>query len=139
MFVTSLAKLRWNQSPTEIIRGANEAVQRLRSVYDAVSKSAASNNVSVETILTPVIEAETEYASVRAMFEFPQHVSPDKAARDASHDAAKTLSSFDVETSMRKDLFEAFSKLDEQITSRGPTLPSEHERFARPTFPVRVC
>ena len=63
------------------------------------------------------------YSTERNQLDFFQHVSANKELRDASVSADKKLSDFDVEMSMRKDVFDnlvaAQEKCAAQLTDEG--------------------
>jgi len=72
--------------------------------------------VSFASIIQPLLNVDSDSAHRGVALQLPGMVAEDKALRDASSDAEKMLEEFEVEMSMRKDVFDnilAFSKSEE--------------------------
>uniref|UniRef100_A0A672GXU2 Peptidase M3A/M3B catalytic domain-containing protein n=1 Tax=Salarias fasciatus TaxID=181472 RepID=A0A672GXU2_SALFA len=107
----------------EIRRRTGELMARTKAVYDGVA-ALPLDQVSPENTLKALADVEVEYTVNRNMLDFPQHVSPSRAVRAASTEADKALSEFDVEMSMRSDVYRRVVAL--QVT---PPLSAESRRF----------
>eukprot|EP00163_Fabomonas_tropica_P023682 TRINITY_DN4107_c1_g2_i1.p1 TRINITY_DN4107_c1_g2~~TRINITY_DN4107_c1_g2_i1.p1 ORF type:complete len:188 (+),score=53.30 TRINITY_DN4107_c1_g2_i1:339-902(+) len=73
------------------------------------------------------VDMSAETSPIKSSLTFPQHVSADKAIRDASSDAERKLSAADVELWMRVDLYKAIEAY--AATNDLDALESEDRRL----------
>ncbi|KAM7368707.1 hypothetical protein PAMP_013019 [Pampus punctatissimus] len=117
--------LRWDLSPDEIRTKTDSLINRVKKVYDDIG-SLNVENVSVENTLKALANAKLDYVSSRHALDFPQYVCLSKEVRSASTDADKKLSEFDVEISMREDVFKRITALQKKLQEN---VPPEEKRF----------
>uniref|UniRef100_A0A8C4F0W0 Neurolysin (metallopeptidase M3 family) n=1 Tax=Dicentrarchus labrax TaxID=13489 RepID=A0A8C4F0W0_DICLA len=117
--------LRWDLSPAEIRTTTDSLINRVKKVYDDIG-SLKVENVCVENTLKALANVRLDYASSRHVLDFPQYVFPSKEVRTASTEADKKLSDFDVEISMREDVFKRITALQKKLQDN---LTSEEKRF----------
>ncbi|XP_051972676.1 neurolysin, mitochondrial-like isoform X2 [Xyrauchen texanus] len=117
--------LRWDLTLEEIRHWTVRLIQQIKHAYDSVG-SVDMGKVCFENTLQVLANAKSDYAALRHMLDFPQYVSPCKEVRSASTEADKRLSDFDVEVSMRADVFQRLIVLQEKQSN---DLLPESKRF----------
>lgn len=115
---------KWGMNKDEIKKEAAELIEKSKKVYDAVGGLDAAN-ATYDNVVKVLADKQTEYDVRRNVVDFPQHVSSDKETRAASTDADKVLSDFEVEMSMRQDVFNNLVACLE----KGGEMPAEGKRY----------
>ncbi|KAI3369163.1 hypothetical protein L3Q82_026116, partial [Scortum barcoo] len=124
--VCSENRLRWDLTPEMIQQLTDDLIINTKKVYDRVG-ALDLDGVSFENTLKALADVEVDYTVQRNMLDFPQHVSPSKEVRAASTEADKHLSEFDVEMSMREDVYRRIVAVEKKIDA--DSLTAESKRY----------
>lgn len=114
-----------------IEKTTDELIKSMGKDYDNVGLI-KPEDVTFANTVQALIDLEREQSTLESPLDFLQHVSPDKAIRDASVAAEKKLSAFGVEISMKKDLFDNVCTFKEKIGLDG--LTEEQKRWVEKTI-----
>ncbi|KAJ3390998.1 hypothetical protein HDU84_006670 [Entophlyctis sp. JEL0112] len=116
--------LRLSLDKDAITSLADECITRSKQIFDAVA-AVKDGEHTFENTIKPLGTEDGLFGPLVSSFDFPQHVSPDKEVRDASMSAEVKYSAFNVETSMRQDIFESVKK----YASKNEPLAAEDQRL----------
>ncbi|XP_077442346.1 neurolysin, mitochondrial isoform X2 [Vanacampus margaritifer] len=117
--------LRWDRSPEDIRSESERLVNSVKEVYDEIGRLRV-DAVCVENTLRALANVKMDYAVRRHALDFPQYVSPCQAVRSASVEADRRLCDFDVELSMRDDVFLRIAALQKTLPEN---VSAEEKRF----------
>eukprot|EP00058_Branchiostoma_floridae_P026374 XP_002611865.1 thimet oligopeptidase [Branchiostoma floridae] len=127
--VPTIAALKNTSGPSMMIYTTSYddgLIAETKAVYDAVG-ALKPEEVTFENSLKAIADSDVAYTNLRNNLDFPQNVSPDKVIRDASTEADKKLSEFDVEISMRQDVHDVLETL--QKSDKSANLSPEFKRY----------
>jgi len=103
---------RVDLTETEMKHYIEDLIDEAKSRDDAIA-SIPLDEVTVENVLFPTIQYEQEESPNASTIFFPQNVHTEKAVRDKATEAFTALSKFEVERSMRVELFQRYKRLKE--------------------------
>ncbi|KAI9851075.1 MAG: hypothetical protein M1838_004507 [Thelocarpon superellum] len=112
-------------TPSSLIDDTKQLIQGSRAVQDGVVANVTPENATFDNVLRPLARDENEMADVSHIICFYQAVSADQALRDASTEAENLLNEFDIESSMREDVFQ----LVDATKKKNETLAPESQRL----------
>lgn len=121
-------RLRFDLTVEDINKQAEKLMQDSKDVYDAVG-AVKAGEVTFENVIQALAENDINYSTERNILDFPQHVFPQKELRDASVAVDKQLSDFDVEMSMRPDVFESLVAISEKMSEKDSYPTAETQRY----------
>ncbi|XP_070564214.1 thimet oligopeptidase-like isoform X2 [Ptychodera flava] len=121
-----LNRLSWDLTPETIKTRTEELIEKAKAVYDIVG-ALSKDEVTLENTLKALADNDVDYSVARNVLDFPQHVSPDKDIREASTEADKKLSDFDVEMSMRQDVYDNLVVLQAKVNT--DEMEAESKRY----------
>eukprot|EP00794_Sanderia_malayensis_P002826 gene2826-3267_t len=114
----------WNAKKEDIEKETESLIAQAKSVYDSVAKL-SPENATYNNVVKVLADSKVAYDTRRNVLDFPQHVSPDKEIREACTNADKKLSDFEVEVSMRKDVFDNLV----ECSKKAEDMPAEGKRY----------
>ncbi|XP_078487908.1 thimet oligopeptidase [Ciona intestinalis] len=122
--VQPLQNQRWDLSAKEIKEQADALMESMKAVYDQVA-AVSVHEATFENSILSIANLDVTSSVIRNNLDFYQHVHTNKELRDASTECDKKLSEFEIELSMRKDVYDrvvAVETNDMQCSNEGKRL-----------------
>ncbi|KDR70896.1 hypothetical protein GALMADRAFT_254514 [Galerina marginata CBS 339.88] len=111
-FAAPQPPLKWDHTEKNIADLTKQAVEKYRAVLDAVGELDLKD-CNFDSIR--LAQAETAFKHATEPLVFYKNVSPSKELRDASAESESLVRDFDVESSMRIDVFKAKAAAERNI------------------------
>lgn len=122
------APLTWTHEPAQLVALTNDAISQSRQTHDQV---AAQSNPSFDNVFLPIALSEAIFDNSTSPLSFYQNVSTSKELRDASNEAEKLVRDYEIERTMRLDVYEAMLKAKQNIEESGQSLAPEEAKIVK--------
>lgn len=105
----------WDITPEHILSASNESIEASKKLLDDI---AAQENPTWDSTIKRYLQFRSKDSTITTPLYFYQNVSPNKELRDASVKADELMSAYEIDASMRLDVYKTFSKI-------FPNIPKE--------------
>lgn len=121
--------ISWDHDANTIKSETDRLIKEAQALDDAVA-AIKPEDATVENVIKPFADLENRHSGLIGQLSFYQHVSPDKAIRDASNEADEKFTNFSIESGLRADVYKVVHTVYENV-KENPSLvkDSETKRF----------
>lgn len=117
----------WNHTPENIILETTKLISEAKKLDDQLG-SIPLEEATIDNVIKPYADLENRQAGLINQLSFYQHVSADKALREASNEADAKFRKFGIESGLREDVFKVVNKVY-QDNKDNTSLDDETKRF----------
>jgi Zn-dependent oligopeptidase len=127
--------VKWDHSPESIRTTTKEAIDASRTRQDQIAVLEPSK-ASFQTVFQALAFSDAKLDLIMEPITFYQNVSPSKELRDASNEAENLIREFEIESTMRVDVYTMLQKAEENIKANGEydKLSPEEKRLIEKTL-----
>jgi metallopeptidase MepB len=115
----------WTATKESLVKDTQSLIDKSRSLLNKLVAEIKPETASFENVCLPQVYNDNDFGDQARIIGFYQAVSSSAELRDASTQAEQLMNDYDVEASMREDVF----KLIEAVKNRGEKLDPESQYF----------
>jgi saccharolysin len=119
--------VQWNHTPETVISETERLIAEAKALDDKLA-AISLEEATIDTVILPYADLENRQAGLSNQLSFYQHVSADKALREASNEADAKFRKYGIDAGLREDVFKVINKvyLDNKDNDK---LDQETKRF----------
>lgn len=114
---------------TSLLEDAKKICDGTRNLLDSLAKDVKTEQATFENVLLPMAQDEDKSGLESRIIGFYQAVSTDSDLRDASSKAEEIMDEFNIETSMREDIYALVEAAWQKAQKGGDGLDGESVRL----------